>query len=156
MVIQDELKAEFRRNLQKVSANYTSATETSVESVINPYTYNDVMELFHVIALVLRFIRNLKATRPRSGIKGEAESLSLGEVTAAENLWLKEIHGLLVKSSKFDQLKVSLHLIIDESGIYRCSRRLKHASLPYNSRCPVFLPAEHPVTQLIIRNVMIK
>ena len=32
--IQNELKAEFRRNLQKVSANYTSAPETSVESVI--------------------------------------------------------------------------------------------------------------------------
>ena len=56
-----------------------------------------------------------------------------------------------MKSSKFDQLKVSLHLIIDENVIYRCSGRLKHAPLPYNSRCPVLLPAEHPVTQLIIK-----
>ena len=60
--IQDELKAEFRRNSQKVSANYTSAPETSVESVIDPYRYSDVIELFHVTVLVLRFIRNLKAT----------------------------------------------------------------------------------------------
>ena len=36
-LIQDELKAEFRRSLQKVLANYTSATETSVESVTDPY-----------------------------------------------------------------------------------------------------------------------
>ena len=113
--IQDELKAEFRRDLQKVPANYTSVTETSVESVVDPYRYSDVMKLLHVTALVLRFIRNLKDTQTRSGIKEEAESLSLEEVTAAGNLWLKEIQGLLVKSSKFDQLKVSLRLIIDES-----------------------------------------
>ena len=149
--IQDELKAEFRRNFQKVSTNYTSAPETSVESVIDLYRYSDVIELFHVTVLVLRFIRNLKATRTRPGIKEEAESLSLEEVAAAENLWLEEIQRLLVKSSKFDQLKVSLHLIIDENVIYRCSGRLKHAPLPYNSRCPVLLPAEHPVTQLIIK-----
>ena len=149
--IQDELKAEFRRNLQKVSANYTSAPETSVESVIDPCRYSDVMKLFHVTALVLRFICNLKATRIKPGIKEQAESLSLQEVAAAENLWLKEIQGLLVKSSKFDQLKVSLHLIMDESGIYRCGGRLKHAPLPYNSRCPILLPVEHPVTQLIIK-----
>ena len=86
-------------------------------------------------ALVLRLIRKLKATRTRSGTKEEAESLSLEEVAVAENLWLKEIQGLLVKSSKFDQLKVSLRLIIDESGIYKCNERLrlKHAPLPYNS-----------------------
>ena len=84
--IQDELKAEFRRNFQKVSTNYTSAPETSVESVIDPYGYSDVIELFHVSVLVLRFIRNLKATRTRPGIKEEAESLSLEEVAAAENL----------------------------------------------------------------------
>ena len=147
--IQDELKAEFRRNLQKVSANYTSAPETSVESVIDPCRYSDIMKLFHVTALVLRFICNLKATRIKPRIKEEAESLGLQEVAAAENLWLKEIQGLLVRSSKFDQLKVSLRLIMDESGIYRCGGRLKHAPLPYNSRCPVLLPAEHPVTQLL-------
>ena len=150
--IQDELKAEFRRNLQKVSANYTSAPETSVESVIDPCRYSDVMKLFHVTALVLRFIRNLKTTRIKPRIKEEAGSLGLQEVAAAENLWLKEIQGLLVRSSKFDQLKVSLRLIVDESGIYRCGGRLKHAPLPYNSRCPVLLPAEHHVTQLIIKS----
>ena len=73
------------------------------------------------------------------------------EVAAAENLWLKEIQELLVKSSKFDQFKVSLHLIIDESRVYRYSGRLKHAPLSYNSQYPVFVPAEHPVTQLIIK-----
>ena len=60
--IQDELKVEFRRDLQKESANYTSATEISVESVIDPYRYSDVMKLFHVTALFLKFIHNLKAT----------------------------------------------------------------------------------------------
>ena len=77
------------------------------------------MKLFHVTALVLRFIRHLKATQIKPGIKEEAESLSLQEAAAAENLWLKEIQGLHVRSSKFDQLKVSLRLIMDESGIYR-------------------------------------
>ena len=144
--IQDELKAEFRRNFQKVSTNYTYAPETSVELVIDLYRYSDFMKLFHVTALVLRSIRSLKAIRTRPGIKEKVESLSLQEVAAAESLWLKEIQGLLVKSSKFDQLKV-LRLIIDESGVYRCSGRLKHAPLPYNSRCPLLLPAEHPVTQ---------
>ena len=85
------------------------------------------MKLFHVIALVLRLICNLKVTRTRSGINEEAESLGLEEVAAAENLWLKEMQGPLVKTIKFGQLKVSLHLIIDESGVYRCSERLKHA-----------------------------
>ena len=77
--------------------------------------------------------------------------MSLEQVTAAEILWLEEIQGLLVKSSKFDQLKVSLHLIIDESGIYGCSGKQQHAPLFYNCRCRVLPPAEHPVTQLIIK-----
>ena len=129
--IQDKLKVEFRRNCEKVSANYTSAIETSAESVIDPYRYGDVMKFLHVTALVLRFICDLKTTRTRKGIKEEAESLNLEEVAAAENLWLKEIQGLLVKSSKFDELKVSLRLIIDDSVIYRFSERLKHDPFPY-------------------------
>ena len=42
-------------------------------------------------------------------------------------------------------------MIIDESGIYRCSGRLKYTPFPYNSRYPVLLPAEHPVTQFIVK-----
>ena len=75
--VQDELKAEFRISIQKLSNNYATAVVTcSVEAVINPENYNDVMQMFHITAYVLRFIHKLKSSvAPK--LKAEHEVLWL-------------------------------------------------------------------------------
>ena len=56
--VQDELKAEFRKSIQKLSTNYAIAVVTSsVEVNHNPKNYGDVAQLFRITAYVLTLNR---------------------------------------------------------------------------------------------------
>ena len=152
--VQDELKAEFRKSIQKLSTNYATVMVTcSVEVVINPKNYGDVVQLFRITAYVLKFIRKLKSSvAPKLKTEDEGEVLTVDEINKAEMLWLQEIQKSIVNSQKFSQLKASLRLFVDENGLYRCGGRLKNAPLPFDSKFPVLIPEEHYVTELIIRS----
>ena len=152
--VQDELKAEFRKSIQKLSTNYATAMVTcSVEVVINPKNYGDVAQLFRITAYVLKFIRKLKSSvAPKLRTEDEGEVLTVDEINKAEMLWLQEIQKFIVNSQKLSQLKASLRLFVDENGLYRCGGTLKNALLLFDSKFPVLIPEEHYVTELIIRN----
>ena len=120
--VQDQLKAEFRKRIQKLSTNYAIAMVTcSVELVINPKNYGDVAQLFHITAYVLKFIRKLKSSvAPKLKTEDEGEVLTIDGIKKAEMLWLQEIQKSIVNSQKFSQMKASLRLFADENGIYHC------------------------------------
>ena len=151
--VQDELKAEFRKSIQKLSTSYATAVVTcSVEAVINPKNYGDVAQLFHITAYVLKFICKLKSSvASKLKTEDEGEVLTVDEINKAEMLWLQEIQKSIVNSQKFSQLEASLRLFVDENGLYRCGGRLRNAPLPSDSKF-VLIPEEHYVTELIIRN----
>ena len=101
--VQDELKAEFRKSIRKLSTNYATAMVTCfVEVVINPKNYGDVAQLFHITAYVLTFICKLKSSvAPKLKTENEGEVLTVDEINKAEMLWLQEIQKSIVNSQKF-------------------------------------------------------
>ena len=107
--VQDELKAEFRKSIQKLSTNYATAVVTcSVEVVINPKNYGDVAQLFRITAYVLKFIRKVKSSvAPKLKTEDEGEVLTVDEINKAEMLWLQEIQKSIFNSQTFSQLKAS-------------------------------------------------
>ena len=150
--LQNEMKAELRKSIQKLSTNYaTVAVTCSVEAVINPKNYGNVAQLFRITVCVLKFIRKLKSSIA-SKLKTEDKGLTLDEISNDEMLWLQEIQKSIVNSQKFNQLKASLRLLADENGLYHCGGKLKNAPLPFDSKFHVFIPEGHHVTELIIRN----
>ena len=120
--VQDEMKAEFRNNIQKLSTNHTTAELTCfVEAVINPKNYGDVTQLFRIRAYVLKFILRLKSSvAPKLKTEDEGECLIVDEINKAEMLWLEGMQKSIVNSQKFSQLKASLRLFADKNSLYHC------------------------------------
>ena len=67
-------------------------------------------------------------------------------------MWLKEIPKTVVRSLKFENLKQQHGLYSDDHRLLRCKGRLKNASIPFNAKHPILLPADHHLTVLIIDN----
>ena len=96
--VQDELKAEFRKSIQKLSTNYTTAMVTcSVEVVINPKNYGDVAQLFRITAYVLKFICKLKSSvAPKLKTEDEGEVLLYMKLTRLKCYGYKRYRNLLL------------------------------------------------------------
>ena len=52
----------------------------------------------------------------------------------------------------FKQQCTHLGVITDKNGIFRCKGRLYNSSLPESARFPAWLPCDHHITRLIIRD----
>ena len=76
---------------------------------------------------------------------------------------LKEAEKLLVKANQFEFHLTdlsdnnskfrSLNVKLDEEGILRCEGRLKFAPIPQETRSPILLNDNHPLSKLIILNI---
>ena len=51
------------------------------------------------------------------------------------------------------QLGHQLGLFIDENNIVHCKGRLSNAELPYLTKCPVLIPRDHYLMQLLILDI---
>ena len=61
--VQDEMEAEFRKSIQKLSTNYkTAAVTCSFESVFSPRNFGDVAQLSRITAYVLKFICKVRSS----------------------------------------------------------------------------------------------
>ena len=78
--------------------------------------------------------------------------LSTDEYGAAEILWLREMQQAVVESPRFESLKNQLGLYTDDNGLLRCKGRLQNATIPFNAKYPILLPADHYLTALIIHD----
>ena len=76
--------------------------------------------------------------------------LSAEEIVEAESLWVIAAQTSLTEDKLFDMWKKHFGLFL-AGRIWRCKGRLEKAELPYSARHPAFLPKNHPLTVLIIR-----
>ena len=53
---------------------------------------------------------------------------------------------------RFESLKNQLGLYTDDNGLLRCKGRLQNATIPFNAKYPILLPADHYLTALIIHD----
>ena len=125
----------------------------NMNDIINFSRYSNYDKVLRITAWIHRFICNLRRVKTQETIN---ESIfKLNELKEAEKLLVKanqfEFHltDLSDNNSKFRSLNVKL----DEEGILRCEGRLKFAPIPQETRSPILLNDNHPLSKLIILNI---
>ena len=143
----DEMRANTR---QKHSTGLVvNVSPLALSSLFNLQKYSDIKRLFRVTAYVLRFLHNLKSRRNENKASGPQ---STEEYEAAEVLWFREMQLTVVNSPRCENLKKQFGLYPDDNGLIRCDGRLQNATIPFNAKHPILLPADHHLTVLIIRD----
>ena len=126
-----------------------NARMPALSSVFHQQRYSDIKRLFRLTAFVLRLMHNLKSRRNGMATAGP---LSTEEYEAAETLWLCKMQQAVLESPQFESLKKQLGLYTDDNGLLRCKGRLQNATIPFNVRYPILLPADHCLTARIIND----
>ncbi|CAK9827604.1 hypothetical protein ANTRET_LOCUS5285 [Anthophora retusa] len=142
-------------------------TVTTVACNINEIflRYSDYTRLLRITGYCLRFIKNARA-----GNRSDRDSptnrgktyLAVTELQTAQDHLIRiaqrerfhtEIDALIKETGIAKQSSLhSLAPYLDNLGIIRVGGRLSNASVPYNKRHPIVLPAKHALTNLIIKN----
>ncbi|XP_054719569.1 uncharacterized protein LOC129229310 isoform X2 [Uloborus diversus] len=140
--------------------NLIARNENSVfDCILNKS--NNYMKLIRIVSFLYRFIYNCK--NPKSKKIGP---LSIDESANAEN-WLirslqegefsDEFKRLTNGKQVHSRSKLSsLNVFLDKNKVMRVGGRLSHADLSYATKHPMVLPAKHPLTSIILRNVHLK
>ena len=110
--------------------------------------FNSYIRLINVIALVLRFIDNIKKKCKKEDIN-TSRFIMAEERVKAENLWIRFIQMDIYKLDSYKQLKKDLNLFV-EDDLIRCHGRLKTTPLNYSAKYPILLPSKHYFTDLVI------
>ncbi|KRX13086.1 Pol polyprotein, partial [Trichinella nelsoni] len=122
----------------------------SLEQVINPSRYSRYETLIRVTAYCLRFARNCQS--PASERTTDV-NLSVKELWNAETIWLREIQvtEFGTKPNSSERVRV-FEPFLDQDGLLRMGGRLRRSTLPPESKHPIILPNNHPVTELLIKD----
>ena len=132
----------------KTTLHASVVDNKSVGNVIKIQRYHDILKLFRVIALVLRFVNNLKA-KVNKGTLCLNKYVISSELKDAKLLWIKDNQSSL-NAEYYNNLKVNLNLQVDESGVIRSYSRLKYAKIPYDAKAPILINRKHRLAELIV------
>ena len=122
--------------------------------------YSSYTKLKRVTAWIFRFVNNCRANKNGCSLQSSS-SLTTQELHTAETYWIsiaqedcfpEEIET--IKESKIlcsSSPLLSLHPILDSSGILHVGGRDCIKKVSYSSQHPVILSGKHPVTKLMIR-----
>ena len=118
--------------------------------VLNCEVYSNLQHLFRVTALVMKFLKVLKARK--QGEEDTSGTLTATDVSEAEQYWIKVIQTSLTKNPKFSSWRQQLGLYLDGSGLWRCGGRLNNTDLAECAKHPILLDASHHITKLIVHS----
>jgi hypothetical protein len=97
--------------------------EHSIENLLKPSKYSKLETLLRVTAYVQRFVDNVKRS-----LKGEEilkGLLTAEELDVAEKSWIKHVQASLTKLPKYNKMKRSLSLFVDDEQLIRCHGKSK-------------------------------
>ena len=149
---QNSFPAEWKNDspvakLITLAAGTSLSAPPSVYNLIDPQAHEKVQHIFHVTAFLLKVSNSGKTFNEL--------------LTKAELLWIKdtqkkfmekEYHFLTSPGGRQPPLVTSLRLFL-ENGIIRAQGRLGKANIDYDSKCPIFLPAEAPFSKLMVKRI---
>lgn len=122
--------------------------EHSIENLLKPSKYSKLETLLRVTAYVQRFVDNVKRS-----LKGEEilkGLLTAEELDVAEKSWIKHVQASLTKLPKYNKMKRSLSLFVDDEQLIRCHGRIEKSNLPNETKFPMLLPSDHDFTNLVV------
>ena len=130
----------------------------NLSEIVDIKKFSELQKLLRVTAWVYRYISNLRKKKEerrldKNNINNKqinnealvAEELTIDELRKAKSMWLKTVQNNVERK---DQPK----LFLDEEGLLRLVGRLENAPIPYETKHPTWLPKEHYLTSLIVKN----
>jgi len=120
---------------QEVLVPVIPDSSINVFEVVDISRFNNIDKLIRVVAYVQRFIKNLKKNHPRL-----SSNLSVNELLVSTDLLVSSCQRDIITSANFNQLQQNLRLYADEKGLLRCRGRIENATLPFDTKFPLFIP----------------
>ena len=133
----------------------TEACFKTIDDIIDIHRFNDLLKLYRVTAIVLRFIKNLKSSVKKENINLN-KFVTVEEINEAKLLWIKANQHVMKKSKNYEHDRLNLNLVEDNEGIIRSHSRLKNAKIPYDSKAPIMISKEHKLADLIVNYFHLK
>ena len=121
-------------------------------TALNFEYHSDFSKLCRITACVIRFVNNIKAQSSKPVSPVGSGSLNSEEVLFRESLWILESQKSLLLNRNFKQQCAELGVIKDMNGILRCKGKICNSSLRESIIFPTWLPCDHHITRLIIRD----
>ena len=133
-------------------------TKATCEPFMDWHRFGSYSKAVRVVAWILRFISNLKAT---TGNKLKTSDLTLSEERKAEAQVIKWVQRegfpeewQFLQDSK-SKVTGNVHKINQlgmflEHGYIRCRGRLQMATMGYTTKYPILMPTNHHITQLLV------
>ena len=152
MTLPDECLAELKAgSREKLTTNLLSYNDTS--AIISCRDYSNLGRLVRVTAYVLKFINLLRRSKSPDLQQSNQndEVLTASDLDTALTYWLKELQSTLPQSQSFQIWSHQFGLYKDQNGLWRCGGRLGNAGVPQDAKHPIFLPKNHYLTELIVR-----
>ena len=130
-----------------------NSSQVGISQIMNCNNYSDVFKLYRVTGHILCFVGNLKArsAKPNCGVVMSGP-LSIEELATGELLWIREMQETLKPNAQFAQKCIQSVVVTDGDGIMKCKGRLAKSTLPPSAKYPIWIPADHHVTRLIIKD----
>ena len=117
----DSFTREFEREMKNelISSKVEHLPINTMDNIIDIKGYSNVMKLFRVTALVIRFVKNVFRK-----IKGDNLNLNsyidAKEICETKVHWVKANQLRLLKSKNYEYLSKNLSLKFDKENIIRC------------------------------------
>ncbi|KAK6764978.1 hypothetical protein RB195_025059 [Necator americanus] len=156
----DEIKTMVTTTLK-----VTTSENKQQEQLIDLKRFSKIDNVLRVLAKIAKTMKNwvAKTNQNRSSpIKvSEVDKFdNVFEITAsdmvnAERFLISHEH----RSINLDALKKRFHdklIIRDEDGIIRHHSRLQNASIPYDTKSPIYIPEDSELSRLIVQDIHIK
>jgi hypothetical protein len=159
-----------KEQAKQVTLVTVAERQTSISEIIKCERFSSLQRLLRVTALVLKFVRILQSrteirkkeqesTRVlRSTSKEinkkyeEVKTISETDLKEAELRWVKEAQSNMTSNHRFKYWNQEFGVFTDEQGILRCGGRISNANLPYGTKHPILLDANHEFSILLIKD----
>ena len=130
----------------------TTRQQQLYQQVVDVTKFSSIRRLLLVTAFVLRFKNNLINKWKRKEHLIVTGDIHLEEINHAEELWVKREQFTIEKGVKYENLKKSLRLFTDDSGLLRLKGRFGNSDLSFEEKHPLLLRSDSYFTELLISN----
>ena len=124
----------------------------SADPILDCEKYSSLQKLLRVTALVFKFVQVLQSKVKPTDTEAVNPKITLEDMQEATIYWIQKLQIPLWGDKCFQSWEVQFGLYKDEMGLLRCRGRLGNAYLPYFTKHPILLNANHHITELIVRH----
>lgn len=137
---------------ERRTTSRTHVTNSHANMIIDPNRFSSLKRLVHVTGWVQRFLTNCRLPM---NLRRKDRILLPTEISKAETFWIKQAQAQAQAQAfpggENEGSLTQLNPKSDGDRLLRMDGRLRFADeLPYDTRHPILLPKDHPVTKLVI------